>query len=97
MTDPKLDIWGSPIEGKHECFYCGSYYFVADSTAGTDYIGTYCSKECQEKDTLQLQMAASAEERQAISSASSTQAQKVDNTEIKVGEFRIKVRREESK
>lgn len=50
MTDPKLDIWGSPTSGGAECFRCGIAYRIEESTAPEDYAATYCSHACYNED-----------------------------------------------
>lgn len=94
MTEPKLDIWGDPVEGKRECFHCGEYYLIANSSASDAYRGTYCSRECQEKDTLSLKMAAEAEARFTNHETEPAPPAEQEQ-ELKIGDFRIKVRKEQ--
>lgn len=93
MADsPKLDIWGSPTRGAAECFACGISYKIEDSNAPEDYQSTYCSWSCYNEDMGALRGAATT----APEVATSEQiASAIDNVEeIKVGGFRIKVRKD---
>lgn len=91
----KLDIWGDSIEGKHDCFKCGEYYIVEQSTAPEQYKTTYCSSECFEKDSLDMKMAAEAEARFSTLDRCDTGAEDENYRTTRIGDFILKVKKEQ--
>lgn len=72
-----------------ECFWCGTHYERDSSTAPLEYRPTYCSQECYETDTEHMKNYATPK-----TDEDAKQEDSVATTEVQVGQFRIKVRKE---
>lgn len=72
------------------CFLCGYYYEPQQSSAPTEYKLTYCSEGCYLRDKEEMEKYSLPESTNQVN-----KPEEPATTEVQIGQFRIKVKKEE--